>query len=163
MKYIDEEINSLPYDLAIQCDKRSYCEYYISLLKTKHCLIFALFNNNDYNSNIIKIALFLIGFAIYYTVNDLFYDDDTMHKIYERKGKFDLESQIPIIAYSSLISIILNIILKILALSNDAIISFKQNKKKIGISKREQDLYNKLAIKFFLFFYHLKYILYYYF
>ena len=47
----------------------------------------------------------------------------------------------------------INIILKILALSNDAIISFKQNTKKIGISKREQDLYNKLAIKFFLFFF----------
>ena len=153
MKYIDDEINLLSYELAIQYDKRSYCEYYITLIKTKHCLIFALFNNNDYNSNIIKIDLFLIGFAIYYTVNALFYDDDTMHKIYERKGKFDLESQIPIIAYSSLISIILNIILKILALSNDAIISFKQNKKKIGISKREQDLYNKLSIKFFLFFF----------
>ena len=85
MKYIDEEINSLPYDLAIQCDKRSYCEYYISLLKTKHCLIFALFNNNDYNSNIIKIDLFFIGFAIDYIVNALFYDDDTMHKIYESR------------------------------------------------------------------------------
>ena len=153
MKYIDEELNLLPYDLAIQYDKRNYCEYYISLLKTKHCLIFAFFNKNDYNSNIIKIDLFFIGFAIYYTVNALFYDDDTMHKIYEGKGKYDLEIQIPIIIYSSLISIILNTSLSSLALSNDAIIAFKQNKDKTTLIQREQDLYNKLSIKFILFFF----------
>ena len=44
MKYIDEEINILPYNLALIYDKRSYCNYYISLLKTKHNLIFALNN-----------------------------------------------------------------------------------------------------------------------
>ena len=152
MKYIDEELNSLSYDLAIQYDKRSYWEYYISLLKTKHSLIFSLFNNNDYNSKIIKIDLFFIGFAIYYIVNALFYDDDTMNKIYESKGKFDLEVQIPIIIYSSLISIILNTVLSLLALSNDAIITFKQNISKETLIKREQDLYKKLSIKFILFF-----------
>ena len=37
--------------------------------------------------------IYLVGFAIEYTVNDLFYNDDTMHKIYESKGQFDLETQ----------------------------------------------------------------------
>ena len=55
-EYIDEEINLLPYDLAMKHDKRSYCIYYFSLLKTKHNLIFALLNN-DYNSRIIKMNL----------------------------------------------------------------------------------------------------------
>ena len=106
--YIDEEINELSYDLAIQYDKRTFCQYYISLLKTKHNLICALINNNDYNSTIIKIDLFLIGFSIEYVINALFYNDETMHKIYENKGVFDLESQLPIIIYSTLISYILN-------------------------------------------------------
>ena len=39
-KITDEEINELPYILALQIDKRSYCKYYASLLKTKHNLIF---------------------------------------------------------------------------------------------------------------------------
>ena len=82
----------------------------------------------------------------------MFYDDDTMNKIYESKGKFDLEVQIPIIIYSSLISIILNTVLSSLALSNDAIITFKQNISKETLIKREQDLYKKLSIKFILFF-----------
>ena len=68
MKYTDQEINELPYNLAIQYDKRTFCNYYISLLKTKHNLIFTFFNN-DYNSTIIKIDLFFIGFTIDYIVN----------------------------------------------------------------------------------------------
>ena len=64
-------------------DKRTYCEYYISLLKTKHSLFFSFCYNSDYNSRIIKIDLFFIEFTIFYTTNALFLDDNTMHKIYE--------------------------------------------------------------------------------
>ena len=124
MKYTDEETNKLSYNFALIKDKRTYCQYYISLLKTKHNLIFSFCNNNDYNSKIIKMDLFLI-------VNALFFNDDTMHNIYENKGVYDLEDQISIVAYSSLISIILNLPLGLLSLSNDPIISFKQNKSKI--------------------------------
>ena len=151
-EYIVEEINDLSYDLAIQIDQRVFCQYYNSLIKTKHSLIFALFNNNDYNSKIIKIDLFFIGFTIDYIVNALFYNDDTMHKIYENKGYFDFESQIPIIVYSSLISMILNAPLNMLSLSNDAIINFKQEKEKIDIMKKAKNLEHKLFIKFILYF-----------
>ena len=149
--YIDEEINGLSYYIAIRFDKRSYCQYYGSLLKTKHNLICALFNNTDYNSGIVKIDLFLVGFVIEYTVNALFYNDDTMHEIYESKGQFDLETQIPIIIYSTLISYILNYPLNYLALSNDPIIDFKQGSVK-NIKKRAKKLVRKLNIKFILYF-----------
>jgi len=124
-KYIDEEINGFSYEFALNYDKRTYCEYYSSLIKTQHNLICALINYNDYNSSIIKIDLFFIGFTIEYTVNALFYNDDTMHKVYEAKGDFDLKTQIPIAVYSTIISMILNYPLNFLALSNDAIINLK--------------------------------------
>ena len=57
MKFKNEEINSLPYNLAIIYDKRTYCEFYASLLITQHNFICAFFNNDDYNSNVIKIDL----------------------------------------------------------------------------------------------------------
>jgi len=153
LDYIDEEINELSYDLAKQYDKRNFCQYYISLIKTKHILIFALFNNNDYNSKIIKINLFFIVFTIDYIVNALFYNDDTMHKIYQSKGKFDFEYQLPIIVYSNLISMILNLPLNYLSLTNDAIINFKQNKSIINeMVKRAKYLENKLTFKFVLYF-----------
>ena len=55
----------------------------------------------------------------------MFYNDDTMHEIYENKGDFDLETQLPIALYSTIISTVLNYPLNFLALSNDAIINFK--------------------------------------
>ena len=127
-------------------------EYYISLLKVKHAFIFSFFQNNDYNSKIIKIDLFIISFAIYYTINALFFDDNTIHKIYESKGSFNLEYQITKIIYSFFISIVLNKLLNLLALSNDDIIKLKQNKSKNGIDKRKEKLVKKLRIKFILFF-----------
>ena len=62
--YTDEEINGFSYDLAIKYDLRTYFQYYLSLVKRQHNLIFAFFYSNDYNSEIIKIDLFFIGFAI---------------------------------------------------------------------------------------------------
>ena len=37
----DFELNSLNYEEALYSDKRTYCEYYISLLKNNHPLVFA--------------------------------------------------------------------------------------------------------------------------
>ena len=56
--FIDAEINTLNYNIAVKFDKRSYCQYYGSLLKTQHLLICALFNNNDYNSGMLKMDLY---------------------------------------------------------------------------------------------------------
>ena len=151
-KFIDDEMNDLPYELALQYDKRTYFQYYISLLKTKHDFIFSFCNNNDYNSKVIKISLFFTGFTIYYIVNALFFNDDTMHNIYENKGSFDLEYQLPKIIYSSLISTALNKPLNFLALSNNNIISFKQDKNKKNAKERGIHLQKILTIKFVLYF-----------
>ena len=72
--------------------------------------------------------------------------------IYVSKGSFDIEYQLPKIIYSSLISMFLNTFLKILALSNDNIIEFKQNKEIKNIEEKDGDLNNKLNIKFISYF-----------
>ena len=97
-------------------------------------------------------AIFFIGFSIYYTVNALFYSDDTMHNIYESNGSFGIEDQLPKIVYSTLISMFLNTILKLLALSNSSILNFKQNKDKKDVNERGENLKKKLSIKFLLYF-----------
>ena len=148
----------MEYNLAIQYDKRAYCQYYVSLLKTKHILFFTFCNNNDYNSPIIKIDLFINTLVINLALNTLFYNDNIMHQIYITKGKFDLEYQIPKTLYSTLISIALNTILKLLALSNSDVISFKQNKDEKKDIKSKQKLFYKLKIKF-IFYFIISYIL----
>ena len=153
MKYIDDEINDLPYDLALLNDSRTYCLYYFSLIRSKHYLIFSFCYSRNYNSRIVKIDLFFLIFALNYTVNGFFYSDATMHNIYVKKGAFDLEYQLQKIFYSSLITIFLGItIMKKLALSNDAIINYKKNKEEKDINEREKKLETKLKIKFIFYF-----------
>ena len=154
MEYNDEEMNGLSYNMALKNDKRSFCMYYISLLKTKHILIFSFINKNDYNSRIIKMDLFFISFSIYMTINALFFNDDSMHKIYENNCSFNIEYQIAQIIYSTLISIILNIPLNLLGISNGSIINFKHRKyeNKNILNESYTSLNNNLKIKFLLFF-----------
>ena len=129
LSFNDEEYNNLSYNLALKYDKRNYCQYYFSLLKTKHIFIFAFFNNNDYNSKIIKINLFLFSFTLFYAINTLFFNDHTMHKIYEDKGSFNFLYQLPQIIYSSLISAAFSIIIEKMALSQGVILDLKKIKK----------------------------------
>ena len=75
-----------------------------------------------------------------------------MHKIYEDKGSFNIIYQLPQILYSSLISSVLNVCLKLLALSEKRILNFKKNKSKENLDKRETDLYNRRCIQFILYF-----------
>ena len=152
MKYTDDEINGLSYDLALQYDKRNFCKYYISLIKTKHSFIFSFCYRKDYNSKILKIDIFFVDLVLNYATNGLFFDDDSMHKIYINKGSFNIKDEIEKIIYSTLISMVLDGILTLLALSNDNIISFKQQKTINNINKRKLQLKKVLNIKFILYF-----------
>ena len=147
--YNDYEINSLIYNEALKIDKRTYIEYYCSLLRRKQILLFTFFINNDYNSKSIKICLFLFSFALYYTINTIFFNDATMHKIYIDKGKYNLIYQIPNILYSSLISTIISILIKYLSITEKNIIEIKNNKNEI---KKSLNIKKCLNIKIFLFF-----------
>ena len=152
MSQNDEELNQLSYKFALQYDNRTYCEYYISLIKTKHNLIFTFFYSKDYNSRIIKIDLFLIDFVINFAINAFFFDDDTMHQLYEDNGKFDLIYQIPQIIYSTIISYAINALLNCFALSEDYILALKQSKINKNLDKKKVVLYKKLKILFFSYF-----------
>ena len=152
MKYNDDELNNLQYKEALKKDKRGYWQYYISLLKTKHPLLFTFFTNNDYNSKIVKIDLFFLGFTICFAVNAVFFNDETMHKIYEEEGSFNFVYQLPQIAYSFLISVVLNTVLNLLALSEGLIIKFKKDKKKQKLEEKNEKLNSILQIKFIIYF-----------
>ena len=128
LKLIDEELNDLSYEEALKEDKRTYIMYYISLLRIGHLVIFSFFPNKDYNSRIIKMFLFFLNFSITFTINALFFTDGTFHEIYTDKGSFDFIYQVPQIIYSSLISIILNAIMKYLSLSQKNILDLKHEK-----------------------------------
>ena len=149
-KLNDFEINSLPYKIALKYDKRTYLQYYFSLVKTKHVIIFTFFLNTDYNSKLIKICLFFLFFALYYIINAFFFNDSTMHQIYKDGGVFNFIYQIPKIIYSSIISFIMKKILTILSLTENTIVKFKNQK--IFDKNKIKKTKNIFIIKFILFF-----------
>ena len=148
----DQELNSLEYEKALMIDKRSYLQYYWSLLKKKQLIIFTFYTSNDYNLISVKIFLFLMSFSLYLTINGFFFSDDTMHKIYTDNGKFDIIYQIPQILYSSIVSAIINMILKQLSLSEKNILSLKQVKDIKRIIYYSKRIKKCLKIKFTIFF-----------
>ena len=84
----DEEKNDLDYEEAIIEDKRTFWQYYISLLKRGQLIIFTFIITDDYNLRQIKILLFIISFSLFFAVNAFFFGDETMDKIYEDNAMF---------------------------------------------------------------------------
>ena len=148
----DYELNSLCYEDALKFDKRTFFEYYISLIKINQLIIFSFFLSSDYNSKIIKICFFLFIFALYYILNALFFTDATMHKIYENKGQFDFIYQLPHIIYSTLISILLKQIISILCLTEKDIVKIKKEETYESSLKTKKTILKCIKLKFILFF-----------
>ena len=149
----DYELNWLLYEEAVRYDKRSNCEYYGSLLKSKQLFIFTFCSFNDYNSGIVKKFMFFLSFALHYTVNALFFTDSNMHQIYEDEGKFNFEYQISHILYSALIStFVLRMMLQFLVLTDKDVLEIKlQQTKQLAINMKRIKL-KCMKVKFAIFF-----------
>ena len=116
-KLTDLELNNLPYKEALKNDKRTFCMYYLSLIRTKHLLFFSFMNVFDYNSRTLKIFLFFFNFIVNFIANAFFFNEGKISKIHSDGGSFDFIYNIPQILYSALISGFVNALIKTLALS----------------------------------------------
>ena len=141
--FSDDELNSLEYKYAIKIDFRNFFQFYSSLLKQTHLIIFTFFVRNDYNIFLTKLSLFLLSFGLYMFMNTLFFMDDSLHKIYEDEGKYNIIYQIPQMIYSTLSSQIAAFLLEKLSLSQDDILSVKQQK---SIKAMKNELLKKIKM-----------------
>ena len=149
----DYELNTLVYILAKKYDKRSGCEYYLSLLKSKQLFFFTFCSFNDYNSGIIKKFIFFLSFAIHYTINALFFNDYTMHQIYADEGSYNISYQMPKIILSTISSIIvLRIMLEGLILTDRNILEVKRQNTKDKALYMKTKVLKCINIKFIIFF-----------
>jgi len=155
----DFELNNLSYDDALKYDKRNFWKYYLSLLKTKHLIIFTFYTKTDYNSRILKIMLFLLSFTLFYTVNALFFTDSTMHQIYEDEGAFNFVYQIPQILYSTVISTVIKFIISFLSLTEKNFSKINNNCKTKKEAKEEMNKIFSSALKKFIAFFSINFIL----
>ena len=148
----DQEMNNLEYEKAIEFDKRSYIQYYFSLLKKKQLLLFTFLPANDYNIMSLKISLFIVSFSLYFTINAFFFNDETMHKIYKDNGVDNILYQIPQILYSSIIPMVIIILLKNLSLTEKHLLKIKEEKDYNRLIKELKKVQKCIIIKFIIFY-----------
>ena len=141
-------------------DKRTFINNYWSSLKKKHLILFSFYPNNDFNSQTIKICLFFLSVLLFLTINALFFNDSTMHKIYIDKGEYNFVYQLPQIIYSTIISSLINLLIKNLSLTEKVFINIKNHKSK-KVRKDIVCLQIKLII-FFIISYILLFFIWYY-
>ena len=152
VNFNDFEMNSFTYQEALKYDKREYIQYYKSLLKTKHPIIFGFVPINDYNTMIIKVCLFFLSFCIYYAINAVFITDSTIHKLFEDGGSYNLVYSLPQIIYSFAIAHIITIILKFAFLSERNIIQIKKEDSLDSAKSLVDKVKRTLIIKYIIFF-----------
>ena len=148
----DYELNSLSYNQALIYDKRTFFQYYISLIRTKHPFIFSFCPIDDYNSIIIKISIFLLFFSVNYAINRVFFNESTIHKIYEDEGIYNFIYLIPQILYSFIISHIFYILMKHFFLSEKSILEIKNGKNEEEVYDKENNVKKCLVIKYICFY-----------
>ena len=148
----EDELNSLEYKYAIQIDFRNFYQFYYSLLKQTHLIIFTFFVRNDYNVFLTKLSLFLLSFSLYMFMNTLFFIDESLHKIYEDEGKYDIFYQIPQMIYSTVSSQVVTFLLEMLSLSQDNILSVKEQKTTKEMKKELLKIIKWIKIKLIIFF-----------
>ena len=143
------ELENLSYKMALKLDKRTYCNYYTYLLGRGQLLLFTFITKNDYNIRSLKISMFITFLSLSYAINILFFTDDSIHDILKTEGAFDILNELPKILYSSLISSVANIIIVILALSENNILQLKNSNKKIDKSVKMTKKILKIKFMFF--------------
>jgi hypothetical protein len=146
------ELNTFPYNKALLHDKRTFCDYYISLLKTKHPVIFSFIPIKDYNTMIIKIDIFIISFSIYYAMNTLLFTESTIHKIYEDKGGYNFGYHFPKSLLSFFIAYVIIIPIKLIFLSERNISAIKNEEDKEVAADMDENVRRCIIIKYIIFY-----------
>ena len=151
-KLNDYELNSMNYSDAFNFDKRTYCEYYLSLIKTKQMLIFSFCTIDDYNSGVIKKYILFLSFAFHFTSSAVFFNDKTMHQIVKDKGSYNFTYHLRFIIFSALISnFCLRIFLMLIKTEKEIVkIKYEQNTK--ILNDQRQKIIKCINIKYSIFF-----------
>ena len=83
---------------------------------------------------------------------DFFFSDETMHRIYEDLGKFNILLQLAQILYSTLVSSVINTLLKLFSLSEKDILRIKRQKTLKKATLKSNNIKKYIKIRFLIFF-----------
>ena len=121
----DFTLNNLEFDKAKELDKRTLCQVYVSILKRENIILFLFFSWNDYNLVYIKFPRFFFLLSNFLAMNVFFFFDNSINKIYLKKGKYDFGLMFPQIVYSIMICNFTEVIICFLTMSDRYIYKIK--------------------------------------
>ena len=75
----DYDLDNLDYKDAKLFDKRTFCQFYMSLIRNKHIIFFIFKPKYEFNSKIIRFCFLLFLFPLYLTINAFYVDKFTIH------------------------------------------------------------------------------------
>jgi hypothetical protein len=141
----EDEFNFANYNEVKDDDTRSGLKMFWSFLKHKQIILFT-FYTADRNLRILKISLFICFVAFYLAFTALFFNDDIIRAIYTYKGNTDAAVHVTNVVLSSVCSIIMSFIIRLVALNDrdiSKILSEKdpvQRNDKIELTKRSLNI-----------------------
>ena len=86
----DGEINELDYDNSFAHDKRKFMRIYFSFIKYNLLIYFSFLTYEDFNTSFAKMALFTNYLILYLTFCTFFFNNNSIHNIYENEGKYKI-------------------------------------------------------------------------
>ena len=146
----DLDLNNLKYEKAVDLDKRTLFQIYWSRLKSKHMIIYTFFSWHDHNLIYIKVARFIFLICTSMAMNVIFFSDSSMHKLYVDYGVYNFLQQIPQIIYSSLVSLVIEILIGFLSFTDNNIYQIRQIEE--FEPEKIKKIFKKMKIKLIMFF-----------
>ena len=113
----DNELNYSDYKDAKKNDKRTSLAMFWSFLKHKQIILFT-FITKDRNLRILKVSLFACFIAFYLAFTALFFNDNIIRAIYTYKGNTDAAVHVTNVVLSSICSIIMAFIIRLVTLND---------------------------------------------
>ena len=144
----DYELNHMNYNEALLYDKRTYFQYYLSLIKTGNQLYFTFILKTDYNPILLKATIFVLSFSLLFLFNTLLFGEVSIIN----KKNYSISYQMPQIIYSVILSAILTGITKYFVLPEENIAELRYVKVKEMLNAQIIKFKNKTSCKHILYF-----------
>ena len=124
----------------------------LKLVKKSNSILFIFYKN--YDSRGIKIIILVCNFCLNICINQLFFTESTMHKIYTEESKYNFMDHLSQIVLSTIISSVIITIVKLIILTDKAINTFKKSFsviQKKEAKKNAKNLMTRIKIKYIIF------------
>ena len=119
IKFSNNDLQDLVYEKAIILDKRSYLRMYWCFLLDSQIILGTFFADNNLDIFVIKLSFLVFTFQISFFLNALFYTDEYISDAYHNEGVLDFLSGLPKCIYSSVATLIITNLLKMLSSSKN--------------------------------------------